>query len=60
MPAVSNSDGMPTIYVPLIIIVLVTAIKDFYEDYKRKKSDQEENNRKCKIWDKASKNFKVV
>lgn len=40
---ISISDGIPTIYVPLITIVCITAAKDYYEDYKRKKSDREEN-----------------
>lgn len=41
--AITISDGYPTIYVPLITIVVITAAKDYYEDYKRKKSDREEN-----------------
>lgn len=46
---ISNSDGMPTIYLPLGFIVIVTAIKDFYEDYKRKISDNEENDSEVEI-----------
>jgi len=47
--SISISDGIPTIYLPLVVIVTLTAIKDYYEDYKRKKSDREENNSKCSI-----------
>jgi phospholipid-transporting ATPase len=44
IPTISNSDGEPTIWAPLFLINLVTAAKKGYEDYKRKKSDDEENN----------------
>ncbi len=43
VPVISISDGVPTILIPLISIVVITAIKDFSEDLKRKKSDREEN-----------------
>ena len=36
----------PVIYLPLFLIVVITAIKDALEDLKRHKSDKEENNRK--------------
>ena len=49
IPYISISDGLPVIFLPLIVIVLITGIKDFYEDYKRIRSDREENNRKIKI-----------
>jgi phospholipid-transporting ATPase len=32
---------------PLAVILMITAIKDFVEDLKRHKSDKEENNRKA-------------
>ena len=34
---------LPTVYIPLAIIVLVMMVKDFFEDYKRKKQDELEN-----------------
>ncbi len=37
--SVSATGGYPFVYVPLSIIIFITAIKDFYEDFKRKKSD---------------------
>ncbi|EGR30728.1 phospholipid-translocating p-type flippase family protein, putative [Ichthyophthirius multifiliis] len=43
IPQISISDGVPTIFLPLTVILAITASKDFYEDYKRKKSDNEEN-----------------
>lgn len=49
IPSISISNGVPTIYIPLVAIVVVTAVKDFYEDYKRKKSDREENESECHV-----------
>ena len=45
IPAVSLTKGIPTVLFPLVVIVIITMIKDGYEDYKRYKSDQEENNK---------------
>ena len=45
IPDITISNGEPVIYIPLFVIVLVTALKDLVEDAKRKRSDQEENNR---------------
>ena len=50
-PNISNADGKPIILMPLCIVVFVNSLKDFYEDWKRKKSDDEENNRKVEIYD---------
>lgn len=43
--AISASDGVPTTYGPLAVIVIISALKDLFEDYKRHKSDNEENNK---------------
>lgn len=43
---ISISGGQPVILAPLALIVSVSAIKDFLEDWKRKKSDTQENMRK--------------
>jgi len=45
------------ILVPLAFVVMVNGIKDFLEDYKRKKSDDEENNKKCLVYDDQKGNF---
>ena len=50
-PEISNADGKPIILMPLCVVVIVNSIKDFYEDWKRKKSDDEENNRKVEVYD---------
>lgn len=33
--SVSISNDIPTIYLPLSVIIIISALKDFYEDYKR-------------------------
>jgi phospholipid-transporting ATPase len=47
---VSITGGIPTILPPLAFIVLLTMVKDVYEDYKRYKSDQEENNKETLVY----------
>lgn len=49
---ISISRGVPTIYMPLFVVLAVTALKDYIEDYKRKTSDSRENMSKCQKWDK--------
>ena len=58
-PEISNADGKPIILMPLSIVVLINSIKDFYEDWKRKKSDDEENNRKVEVYDLDQKKFVI-
>jgi phospholipid-transporting ATPase len=42
--SITNSDGQPTIWLPLFAINIATAGKDLYEDIKRKNQDSDENN----------------
>ena len=58
-PEISNADGKPIILMPLTVVVLINSIKDFYEDWKRKKSDDEENNRKIEVYDLDQKKFVI-
>jgi phospholipid-transporting ATPase len=44
IPAISSSEGIPYVYLPLSFIIVVTAIKDIVEDIKRHRSDARENN----------------
>lgn len=44
IPDVSTTEQIPTILIPLSFVLLLTAIKDLFEDLKRFKSDKEENN----------------
>ena len=43
---ISDSNGTPVILVPLSFVVVVSMIKDIFEDLKRHDSDKQENNRK--------------
>lgn len=45
--SISVSGGTPDIFAPLAVIILITALKDLYEDIRRHKSDREENNKTC-------------
>jgi len=46
VPMISITGGIPTIAPPLMFIMLLTMIKDVYEDYQRYLADQEENYKK--------------
>mmetsp|Transcript_91190 Transcript_91190/g.162391 ORF Transcript_91190/g.162391 Transcript_91190/m.162391 type:complete len:1119 (+) Transcript_91190:76-3432(+) len=46
-PKVTTTGGIPTIGAPLFLIVTLNAAKDALEDWRRHKSDREENERKC-------------
>ncbi|KAI9251699.1 hypothetical protein EDC94DRAFT_621844 [Helicostylum pulchrum] len=50
IPNISPTSRYTTV-LPLVIVLLITAIKEIVEDYGVHKSDRELNNRKCKIFD---------
>lgn len=55
LPNITTSGGVPSILLPLILVLIVSGIKDLLEDLKRRKSDNEENAklvlcRKQKMW----------
>lgn len=54
---ISISQGKPVILLPLSVVVIINGIKDFMEDWKRKKSDDEENTRSCRIFNKEQNTF---
>ena len=39
IPIISISDGKPVIYLPLMVVVLISALRDLFEDYKRYRAD---------------------
>lgn len=43
LPDITTSGGVPSILLPLILVLIVSGIKDLLEDLKRRKSDNEEN-----------------
>ena len=50
IPSISTTMGIPVILMPLTFIVLVTMIKDLYEDQMRKNSDRKENELICETY----------
>uniref|UniRef100_A0A0D6QTP4 Phospholipid-transporting ATPase n=1 Tax=Araucaria cunninghamii TaxID=56994 RepID=A0A0D6QTP4_ARACU len=46
--------GRATSILPLAFVLLVTAIKDGYEDWRRHRSDRTENNRTAEVWQDGS------
>ena len=49
IPAISVSEGKPTMFFPLVIVVLVSMVKDFFEDWKRRASDKKENHSQIEV-----------
>ena len=50
VPQISVTGGIPNILMPLLFVLTVSAIKDLLEDFKRKKSDREENSKLTARW----------
>ena len=50
IPQISVSNGVPNILLPLAFVLAISAGKDYLEDLNRRKSDNEENNRKTLLW----------
>ena len=46
--------------VPLVFVIAVGMVKDAFEDYKRHKNDNKENNSQVQVFDHKSKNFVKV
>ena len=53
--SISISDGKPAMAVPLTVIVVVSMMKDAYEDYKRHVADSSENLKECEVYDSHTK-----
>ena len=54
---ISYSSGSPVILFPLSLVILINGLKDLFEDFKRKKSDEEENNNVCLVFDNKTNQF---
>jgi len=48
VPQISITSGKPTIMLPLSFVLFVAAVKDYWEDHKRKVADRNENEKKVK------------
>jgi hypothetical protein len=46
VPSITDSGGTPVMLLPLGLVVIVSMIKDIFEDLKRHNSDNVENNKK--------------
>ena len=55
--SISISNGKPVMAVPLTFVVILSMMKDAYEDYKRHKSDRGENYKECQAYDSTAKKF---
>ena len=40
---ISTSGGLPVIFLPLTVVLIISAIKDLIEDLKRHRDDENEN-----------------
>ncbi|CRG97760.1 aminophospholipid-transporting P-ATPase, putative [Plasmodium gallinaceum] len=49
IPQFTATNGIPTVFFPLLIVLIANAIKDAYEDWNRHKTDKIENNRICYV-----------
>ena len=54
IPSISLSGSIPTVALPLTIVVIANMIKDGVEDYNRHVSDEKENSQKVQVIDKVS------
>ena len=52
-PSISTTEGRPSILLPLLIVVLISAVKDALEDYGRWKGDFVKNNEQYKTYHKG-------
>lgn len=53
---ITISAGAPVMALPLAAVVFVSMLKDAFEDYKRHKSDEKENNTKAEVLDSSTGN----
>lgn len=60
VPQISISDGKPAMAIPLVFVLLVSMIKDIFEDSKRHKSDNLENNQVTLVFNKHTRTFDPV
>ena len=58
IPIISISAGKPVMLMPLAFVIVVSMIKDIFEDYKRHKSDKIENFKQVLVYDPITKSFK--
>ena len=52
-PSISTTQGRPSILIPLMIVIIISAVKDALEDYGRWKGDWQKNNETYKTYHKG-------
>lgn len=57
IPEISYTDGKPIIAIPLVIVILISGLKDFFEDYKREIADREQNSKSVEVYFQEKKSF---
>lgn len=45
---------------PLLVVVFLSMVKDVFEDYKRHKSDAQENQKQVRVFDRVTRSFVFV
>lgn len=50
VPAISNTGGLPTTLIPLVIVILISGLMKGLEDYARHKADRKANSTNCNIY----------
>jgi phospholipid-transporting ATPase len=55
--SISISDGKSVMAVPLVFVLLVSMVKDAFEDYKRHKSDAQENEKSVMVLNRGTGEF---
>ena len=57
---ISISNGQPAMLPPLVFVVVLSMIKDAYEDFKRHQSDKDENNATTEVYNTDRRQFETV
>jgi magnesium-transporting ATPase (P-type) len=58
-PGISISGGYPAMAVPFAGILIISMLKDAYEDFKRYKEDQVSNNQDVRVYNKTKGAFEI-
>lgn len=60
IPSISISDGKPVIFLPLSVVLTVSALKDLFEDLKKHKQDRAENRRDVQYIDPSTESLQKI
>ena len=59
IPIISISGGKPAMLLPLSFVIIVSMVKDIFEDLKRHKSDKKENCKEIMVWSQINHKFEI-